>query len=326
MKFTFSIIIFLMIIGMTFFYYDGESLIQSNEIAIKQNSRSFYDLLMNTSTDDKTILVNAEVLSRLLGVLSQPDIDNLEILHAPQPYRQLYPPSPMEPLPPAEELRVVFTPLYRAVLSTEVVVSSVEHIAKRMGDIFTKGDLLIKLDDTVFKGLLIKAKGMYVKAEIALSAKKELFADDIASRFDIAIAESDLASAESEMISAQHAIDQCTILAPYDGQVTNVFVEEYELVQQGKPLMEIINDTSILGKMLIPSYYFNKIFNGQKLTIMVRDANTVVEGKILRIDSAIDPASGMFRVDVEINNQDRKLRAGMIGLTQIKMPQRNENY
>ena len=242
-----------------------------------------------------------------------------EYLPNPQLYPQKPPEEPYpEPAQPSEELRVILTPSHRTTLSSEVVVSTVQVVAKRMGDSFQQGDLLIQLDATVFKGLLLKATGLLKKAKINLTAKQELYQDNIASHFDIAAAQADLDAAQSDVISARHAVEQCTILAPYDGKVTNVYVEEHELVQQGKPLIEVINDTILIGRMLVPSYLFDKVSPDETLTISVRDANAIVTGKISRIDSAIDPASGMFKVDIEIDNRDRKLRSGMIGTTQLE--------
>jgi len=214
-------------------------------------------------------------------------------------------------------LRVILSPLHRATLSSEVVITSVQEINKKMGESFKKGDLLIKLDDAIFLGLLRKAEGNFEKAKAEVNAKRQLYQEEISSLFELKSSEADLATAESDIISAEHAIKACTILAPYDGKVDNVFVEEHELVQQGKPLIEIIDDAFLIGKVLVPSSMLSRLALDKEVKIKIRDTNTVVTGKILRIDSIIDPSSSMLKLDLVVDNKNGQLRSGMIGIVRI---------
>lgn len=220
--------------------------------------------------------------------------------------------------PSENYLRVILYPIYRVTLSSEVIVTTVERITKRMGESFKVGELLIKLDDTIYAGLLIKAQGLLQKAKTELSAKQQLYRDGIASIFEIKAAESDLASAESDIISAQYAVDACVIKGPFDGEVVNLFVEEHELIQQGKPLIEIVDDSSLVGKVLVPSTMLDQFFLGKEVKVKVKEINKIVTGNVLRIDSVIDPASSTIKVDIEIKNPDKTMRGGMIGLMYVR--------
>ena len=83
-----------------------------------------------------------------------------------------------------------------------------------------------------------------------MKLKKQLYKDNIASTLEIKVAQADLATAESDLITAQYSVNACTINAPDDGQVVNLFVEEHELIQQGKPLIEIVDDSSLIGQVI----------------------------------------------------------------------------
>lgn len=225
----------------------------------------------------------------------------------------------LEAPPQPETFPVIFKAYQRAIISARVT-ATVLIIPHRMGERFKKGDLLIQLDDTVFKGLELKALGALAKAEAELSSKELLYKDDIASIYEIKTAEANVAAAKSDLINARYAIDACHIVAPYDGKVVSVAVEEYELIQDGKPLIEIVNDTDLIGQILAPSNFFSKLFLDQPLKIYVKETNSIAMGKILRLDAVIDPASSLLKVDVLVNNQNGEFRAGMIGQVILDVP------
>lgn len=213
---------------------------------------------------------------------------------------------------PKQTIRVVFSPLYRTVLSNEVT-STIEEIYKRMGESFVEGDELIKLDDTIYRGNVLKAEGNLKKANAAYNSKKTLYDDGIASLIELETAAADVATAESNLITAQYELDACTVLAPYDGKVVSLFIEEHETVQQGKPLIEIVDDHILLGKIFLPATYWNKIKLDQEIAITVNETESIVVGKVFRIDAVIDPASALIKVDISVDNSEQNLRAGMIG-------------
>lgn len=217
----------------------------------------------------------------------------------------------------AETFPVIFRAFQRAIISSRIT-STVLKIPKRMGERFRQGDLLIELDDIVFKGLEQKALGLLAKAEAELSSKKELYRHNIASLYEIKTAEANVAEAKSDLINARYSIEACHIMAPYDGKVVALLVEEYELIQEGKPLIEIVDDTELIGQVLAPATYFAKIYIGQPLKIYVQETRETVPGKILRIDAVIDPASSLLKLDILVDNRESKLRAGMIGQTVLE--------
>lgn len=223
--------------------------------------------------------------------------------------------SPQQP-PAADAYAVIFRAYDRATLSAQVT-TTIKKIYYRMGQAFHKNDLLILLDDTVFQGLVYKAKGSLNKANAELKSKNQLFQEDIASVFELKTAEANVAIATSDLISAEHALNACHILAPYNGKIVQLFVDEAELIQEGKPLIEIVNDDQVIGQILLPANVFilKNLTLGKSLKIAVKETEKSVVGKILRISPIIDPASSLIKIDILIDNKDGELRPGMIGST-----------
>jgi membrane fusion protein (multidrug efflux system) len=218
-----------------------------------------------------------------------------------------------------ELFAVIFRAFDRATLSAQVT-STVQIITKRMGEPFQAGELLIQLDDTVFEGLRQKAQGNLAKAQAELSSKEQLFQDNISSVYELKSAQANVAIAISDLISAEHAVRACHIMAPYNGKIVQLFVEIAELIQEGKPLIEIVNDQYLIGQVLVPASNLSKIILNKPVMIQVRETGETVVGKILRINPVIDPASSLIKIDIVVENQNSRLRAGMIGETALEEP------
>jgi membrane fusion protein, multidrug efflux system len=215
-----------------------------------------------------------------------------------------------------EVFRVVLEPRDRTVLSSEVT-TKVKKISKEMGDHFDTNEILIHLDKTIFQATHKKAMIIHERAEEQFSAKKELFEDNIASSFELKDAQASLAIAEADVKTAKKELDSCDIRAPYEGHLDNLLVNEHEMVQQGQPLVEIVNDKSLLAKLLIPSKYFDALQTGETLYIHVKETQTTVPAIVTHIGAVLDPASSMLKIFAEIDNSKGELRAGMIGTTEI---------
>jgi membrane fusion protein, multidrug efflux system len=212
--------------------------------------------------------------------------------------------------------RVVLAPRSSATLSSGVT-SVVKSIPKELGQSFEKGDVLVLLDDTVFLADQLKTQSILERSEAQLSAKQELFKDDVASLLELKDAEAQVASSQAEVALAKQRLESCRITAPYSGRISNVFMSSHEMVQAGQELVKIVDDRMLLAKMLVPSNEYKGLNLGQSISIHVHETEVSVSGKISHIGASIDPASSMIKVYAEVINNQDVLRSGMIGTTSI---------
>jgi RND family efflux transporter MFP subunit len=222
-----------------------------------------------------------------------------------------------ELFPISPSFHVILDPVERTILSAEVS-ALVEKITRKMGEPFKKGDLLIQLENDIFRAKVEEEKANVEKARATLNAKRELYRDDIASLTELKTAEYEAERAVANLILAQKNLSSSTILAPYSGKLVTRFIQEHELAQEAKELIEIVDDEILVAKILIPSKMWREITLGQPVKINITETGEVVEGKIARIGAVIDPSSNTIKIDVEINNRDGRLRAGMTGTTTLE--------
>lgn len=215
-----------------------------------------------------------------------------------------------------EPIRFIIDPIYRTELTSQVN-TPVQKIYKRMGDSFKEGEILIHMDDDIFQGNLLKAQAALSRAETELAAKQQLYHDNVGSKFELVEAEANLATAKAELILAKKNLESSTLLAPYDGKVVNLYIEEHELPSSGKELIELVDDNILIAKLLVPSSRYTEIEPGKTIHLNIAETGQKIDAKITRIGAVIDPSSSTIRVEAEIDNRDGKLKSGMTGEAQF---------
>lgn len=225
-------------------------------------------------------------------------------------------PSP----PPNPSFRITFEPLYRAKLSAQINVPA-KQIYFRMGEHFDKDQVLIQLDDVFYRASYEKAKAELERSEALLETKKNLYRENIASYLELMAAEAEVAKAKAELTSAIKILEATKLSVPFPGKVVALYIEEEELTQAGKEIIEVVNDDVLKARFLIPSKLINQISIGMPVTIKVNETNETVEGKIRRIGAVIDPSSATLQVEAEVDNWKGDLKGGMTGRVTLDINQ-----
>lgn len=217
-----------------------------------------------------------------------------------------------QPQASTPNLAVMFEPKVQAVLPAEVS-TLVLKVEKEMGEQFRKGDPLFLLDKETFVQNLKKAQATSRAAAANYQAAQRLRQDKTNSVTDLEYAARDLATADANAVLARKDLDACVVHAPFAGRVKKVMVHEHEWVDRGKPLIEIVDDSVLMAKILLPSWSIGRLPLGMVVQITVNETGEMVSGKVARLGEVIDAASSTYEVQVEVDNARRTLRAGMTG-------------
>lgn len=216
----------------------------------------------------------------------------------------------------AIDIRAVIESKERTLITSEVN-STVKLINRKMGESFVEGEALILLNDVIFLAGLMKARAEVSKAEADFEGAKKLWADKVISHSDFRTAEAAVATAQADLALALKAFNACFIKAPYKGKVVSLFVKLYEHVEPNQQLIEILDDSVLIAKLLIPEVYLKDLKIGDNLQLKIMETGDVVEAKLVRIGAVLDPISSLFKVEAEIDNTNDQLRAGMEGMLML---------
>jgi membrane fusion protein, multidrug efflux system len=224
-------------------------------------------------------------------------------------------------------IKVVLFPYREAVISNTVTANVQEYKFKE-GERFKEGDVLVRLDDRLYRQTKVKAEAQCAEAKAAqafaeenLKRNQTLFERSAVgkseveqSRLDRENASAKLASAEASVKMAAIDLDACQIKAPFAGRMAKRSVKEHEFVTVGHPVVEILDDSQLLADMHLPAAMRPSVAPADELECKIDETNTVHKGKVYEIGGRIDYESRTFEVKVKIDNKDGKLSAGMSGI------------
>jgi RND family efflux transporter MFP subunit len=115
-------------------------------------------------------------------------------------------------------------------------------------------------------------------------------------------------------------VGECRVVSPISGIVTNKFVNEGELAGPQSPMPPFIieNMSKVKLEVDLSEDAFGYLEVGNKCAVTV-DAIPEVqfEGVITKIYPSINPISKAFKITIELENSNLKLRSGMTARAQI---------
>lgn len=188
----------------------------------------------------------------------------------------------------------------------------IESISVEIGDRVSKGEVLIKMDDS-----------QLLQSKIQMNNLQTDF-----SRLDTLRKVGSIAQQQYDQMATQYEVAQenveylnenTTITAPFSGVISGKYFENGEMYS-GSPvatigkaaIVSLIQINKLKAIVSISEKYFPNVKTGMDAKIKI-DVYPEMEfnGKILRIYPTIDPQSRSFDVEVSIDNSKNLLRPGM---------------
>lgn len=217
---------------------------------------------------------------------------------------------------------------------TSLVPGRVAQMMVAEGDHVEKDQVLAKIDDRPFQDQLRQAEGAVEQARATLENAKlnrarneTLFERGIAARKELedartqqTVAEAALRQAEAARALSRLQLARTEIRSPLSGTLVKRMVSVGEQVDgtAAQPIFQVANlaQVELLGS--VPAIYLGRIHVGQSLPVAT-DAfpDTKFSGRVVAISPAVDPATNLGLVRIQIANAAGKLRWGMFLLAQI---------
>jgi RND family efflux transporter MFP subunit len=132
---------------------------------------------------------------------------------------------------------------------------------------------------------------------------------------DKKLADYKVAVAESEL--AKEQVRKRSILAPFDGYVTEIFIQVGEAcqLQVQQPILRLVDTRRCYFVCNVESKAGHALRLGQKVDLEIESGPVValLQGTISFVSPVVDPASGLMKVKVLFDNADGKIRPGVAG-------------
>ncbi len=241
------------------------------------------------------------------------------------------PGTPVEAVKVKTEAIVMETTAVGTLLSNETVIVRPEiegrltEIAFEEGTTVKKGQLLFKLDASIYRAELNDAQARLSLAATNFERSQELFKKKAGTERGLDEARAAYRVAEAAVELARARMTKTTIEAPFEGVVGLRHVSTGDYVTAGKDLVNLEDIDPLKVEFAVPERYLSAVREGQivRLTADAFPAETF-EGAIYAINPQIDTSGRSIQVRARISNEDGKLRPGLFVRVKVQLGQREQ--
>jgi membrane fusion protein, multidrug efflux system len=181
------------------------------------------------------------------------------------------------------------------------------------GDRFKQGQVLARFECGEKEAALAHARAVLESRKSVNESKRRLHALGTSSQVEYEVAAADEKQAAADVQAAQSLVANCAVAAPFTGRVSAVYAHNYQYVQTGAPLLEVLSDKSLELEMIVPSMWLSWIKPGSTLKVTIDETGKTYPATLDRLSGKVDPVSRSVKVYARIDNPSESLLPGMSG-------------
>ncbi len=226
-----------------------------------------------------------------------------------------------DPAEVSNPIRGVVRPQSKAIISADFQ-AAVAATNFKEGDRFRKGDLIIEFDCRRHQAELAAAEAQTLEMKLALENNVTLDKYKAVGKSDLEISRARVKRTEAEASGLRARLDQCKVVAPFDGRIEELGIHVHEMPAPGKPFLTIIEDQKLEIELIVPSGWLKWLKPETAFVFTVDETQTVFPARVSRIAAAVDPVSqtvkvmGFFDTDAAASG----ILSGMSGAAQFDEP------
>ena len=182
------------------------------------------------------------------------------------------------------------------------------------GDSIKENDVVARFNCAQQEAVLARAQAEMVKRQDILGMQHSLRALQAYSKAELVNAQNDVAVAKAELQLAQTTADNCVVKAPFAGRIANAPVRNFQFVQAGAPLVDIVDDRDLELEFIVPSTWLVWLKAGAPAQVQISETNGAFAAEVTRISGKVDAASQTIKIYGRITGNTSSLLPGMSGL------------
>jgi membrane fusion protein, multidrug efflux system len=215
-----------------------------------------------------------------------------------------------------EPIRGIIRAVETAMISTELTMR-VANIGFMEGDGFKKGDVLVEFDCRRPRAELAAAEAQHHEMKLTLDNNRVLQKAQAVGRHDFDVSLSRVVKAAAEAEALRVRLDQCRVIAPYNGRVLELSLHALETPQPGKPFIGIVAEGQLEIDLVVPSLWVRWLTVDAPLTFSVDETGTAHIARIKRIGASVDAISQTIKIVAAFDQAAVAILSGMSGTAEF---------
>lgn len=198
------------------------------------------------------------------------------------------------------------------------VEGKIKEVRFKSGDSVEKGDILLTLEDTVYRALKKEAQakvelyqGKYNRSKILYERRAGTLKEKEEMEAQLAIAKADLEKANSQL-------KKTTIRAPFGGVIGFRTISPGAYVRPGEDLVTLDELDPMSVEFRVGENMIDKLQSGKVVQVEIDGfPDNVFEATIDAVDSNIDPMGHSIRVRAQLTNKDELFKPGLFAKVKL---------
>lgn len=215
-----------------------------------------------------------------------------------------------------DTVRGIVRAVHTAMISTDLQARAA-RITFQEGEKFTKGDILVEFDCRKQRAELASAEAQQLESNLNLDNFKVLQRVQAAGRHDLEISQARVAKATAEADVLRAHIDECTVIAPFDGRILELALHEHERPSPGHAFIGLVADGALEIDLIVSSKLTPVLKAGTEFTFFVDETQSSEIAVITRIGASVDAISQTIKIAARFKSPASGVLPGMSGIGQF---------
>jgi membrane fusion protein, multidrug efflux system len=181
------------------------------------------------------------------------------------------------------------------------------------GERFKQGQVIGRFVCSEKESALAHARAVFDGRKTVNDSKQRLRALGTSSEVEYRVAESDQEEAAADVKTAQTLVDNCVVIAPFSGRVSSVYTHNFQFLQTGAPMLDVLSDKNLNLEMIVPSIWLAWLKPGSTFNVAIDETGQTYPATLVRMSGKVDAVSRSVKVYGHIDNPPDTLLPGMSG-------------
>jgi len=213
-------------------------------------------------------------------------------------------------------LRAQLTPLNYVTLSAGMT-GRISRLTVHEGDSVKKQQVLIEFDCDLQRAQLEKATAQHALAINTHKGNQRMSELTAIGQVELVNGELEVRKAKADVDYLKATIKRCSIISPYAGVVGDQLVRENQFVQEGEPLLEILDTRSLQLEFIVPSRWLAWLKPGFAFDVDIEDTGKNYPVKLSYTAGKVDALSQSIKAVAVIDGEYPELKPGMSGFIKL---------
>lgn len=213
----------------------------------------------------------------------------------------------------------------RSVIIAPEITGKIKAIKITADEKVEQGQLLVQLDDSKSQAALSEAKAYLADEERKLAEYQKLIKRSAITQTEIDAQQASVNIAKARLAAAKADLQDHYLTAPFSGTTGLIDFSLGKIVSAGAELISLDDLSTMQLDLNVPERYLSMLSKGMKVNASSKAwAGTNFTGELMAIDSRINPETLNLRVRVHFENDENKLKPGMLMSATLVFPSINE--